>query len=143
MTAAQRRPSAIHPTVAQIADPVGSAAELQDTALVDGQGHPEPGTADISDGVLLARVAAQIHDLHQQLTAAETLWATQIAQVDGSNRLSALNLVHYWAIRQGDLRKTSLLRPLSSWPPTSIAIPPHIGPFAPTRTIGRGELWKP
>ncbi len=36
--------------------------------------------------------------------AAELSWAAQIHRVDNSNTASAVNLVHYWALRQCDLR---------------------------------------
>jgi pyruvate kinase len=57
-----------------------------------------------SNSEMLLRVAEQLGDLRRQLTEAEALWARQIALVDPANRASAVNLVHYWSIRQHDLR---------------------------------------
>ncbi len=50
-------------------------------------------------------VAEQIRRLRQRLVDAEAQWATQITAVDEPNLASAVNLAHYWAIRQSDLRE--------------------------------------
>ncbi|MBO3752701.1 hypothetical protein J5X84_42195 [Streptosporangiaceae bacterium NEAU-GS5] len=52
----------------------------------------------------LTRLGEQIGELYEATRIAESTWATQIEHVDPGNRASARNLVHYWRIRQGDLR---------------------------------------
>lgn len=52
----------------------------------------------------LAPVLDEIGSLRRALGAAESVWATHIERVDPRNRASAINLVHYWALRQHDLR---------------------------------------
>lgn len=46
----------------------------------------------------------EVHGLRRALDAAESVWAAQIERVDETNRASAVNLAHYWALRQYDLR---------------------------------------
>jgi len=72
--------------------------------------------AGLSTSGALAPLAEQISRLREQLVAAETQWATQIARVDESNLASAVNLAHYWAIRQSDLRGCSSSSPPSDCP---------------------------
>ena len=62
----------------------------------------------MTNDAVLATVAEQIHQLRERLVDAENLWATQIASVDETNLTSAVNLAHYWAIRQCDLRELQL-----------------------------------
>ncbi len=62
-------------------------------------------TARPSNDVVLADVAEQIRRLRERLLDAEAQWSAQIAGVDEANLNSAVNLVHYWAIRQCDLRE--------------------------------------
>lgn len=45
-----------------------------------------------------------LHDLRDATTAAETSWAPGIGRADRANVPSAVNLAHYWALRQHDLR---------------------------------------
>lgn len=52
----------------------------------------------------LAPVLDEIGGLRRALDAAESVWAAQMERVDVGNRASAINLVHYWALRQYDLR---------------------------------------
>jgi len=52
----------------------------------------------------LAEILLEVLGLQHDLTDAESVWATQIAQVDSHNSASAVNLAHYWAVRQHDLR---------------------------------------
>ncbi|WP_328602945.1 pyruvate kinase [Nocardia terrae] len=52
----------------------------------------------------LDAILAEIETLRAALGDAEQRWAAQIARVDPRNRSGAVNLVHYWAIRQFDLR---------------------------------------
>ncbi|MDP4510068.1 pyruvate kinase [Nonomuraea turcica] len=52
----------------------------------------------------LAFVARAVDDLRRAVAAAESDWGSQIARVHPGNHDGALNLVHYWAIRQHDLR---------------------------------------
>ncbi len=49
-------------------------------------------------------MAEEVRRLRTRLTDAEAQWADQIAVVDESNLAGAVNLTHYWAIRQTDLR---------------------------------------
>lgn len=51
-----------------------------------------------------APVVDEIRNLRHALDAAELAWAARIERVDPANRASAINLVHYWALRQYDLR---------------------------------------
>lgn len=52
----------------------------------------------------LVRVVRELSDLLDRLDDAETSWADGIAAVDPQYRASARNIVHYWGIRQTDLR---------------------------------------
>lgn len=52
----------------------------------------------------LARLREDLNELMMALPAAETRWAPWLAAVDSRRRDSARNLLHYWAIRQHDLR---------------------------------------
>ena len=54
----------------------------------------------------LARLRERIDDLLRRLSEAEATWQWWIAQTAPENRFSARNLVHYWALRQVDLRQT-------------------------------------
>jgi hypothetical protein len=67
-----------------------------------------PVTEGLTNDAVLATLAEQIHQLRDRLVDAENLWATQIASVDETNLTSAVNLAHYWAIRQCDLRELQL-----------------------------------
>ena len=53
----------------------------------------------------LVRLRAQIDDLLCRLSEAEATWQAWIAGTAPENRFSASNLVHYWALRQVDLRQ--------------------------------------
>lgn len=53
----------------------------------------------------LVGLLAQVDHLLTSLLEAEASWASWISAVAPENRSSALNLVHYWAIRQFDLRE--------------------------------------
>lgn len=52
----------------------------------------------------LEQIILDITALSDALDEAEQRWAPQIARVDPHHRDSAVNLAHYWAIRQFDLR---------------------------------------
>jgi pyruvate kinase len=82
----------------------GGSADHLDDARTDSA----PVTAGMTNDAVLATVAEQIHQLRERLVDAENLWATQIASVDETNLTSAVNLAHYWAIRQCDLRELQL-----------------------------------
>ncbi len=87
------------------------------TVVGDGEVHiPQapgsivPGAAvdedhEPSNQDLLAVVGERVRRLQAGLVEAEAQWAVQIAGVDESNLSSAVNLAHYWAIRQSDLRE--------------------------------------
>jgi pyruvate kinase len=53
----------------------------------------------------LVRLLGALDDLLDRLDAAESTWADWLAAVDPGYRPSARNIVHYWAIRQTDLRE--------------------------------------
>ena len=53
----------------------------------------------------LVQLLGQLDDLLERLGAAESTWADWLAAVDLGYRASARNIVHYWAIRQADLRE--------------------------------------
>jgi pyruvate kinase len=53
----------------------------------------------------LVQLLRQLDDLLECLTAAESTWSDWLAAVDPRYRASARNVVHYWAIRQEDLRE--------------------------------------
>jgi pyruvate kinase len=52
----------------------------------------------------LARLLGQLDDLLESLEAAEPEWSDWLVTVAPEYRASARNMVHYWAIRQYDLR---------------------------------------
>jgi hypothetical protein len=84
-----------------------------------------PATTRRSNDATLATVAEHIHHLRERLVDSENLWATQIAAVDDTNLTSAVNLAHYWAIRQGDLRE--LQRQLAAFGLSSLGrCEPHV-----------------
>lgn len=53
----------------------------------------------------LVRLLGQLDDLLGSLESAESAWQQWLANVAADYRSSARNLVHYWAIRQCDLRE--------------------------------------
>ena len=53
----------------------------------------------------LVRLLAQLDELLERLEAAESTWFDWLAAVAPGYRASARNIVHYWAIRQTDLRE--------------------------------------
>ena len=53
----------------------------------------------------LVQLLGQLDDLLERLGAAESTWSDWLAAVDSGYRASARNIVHYWAIRQADLRE--------------------------------------
>jgi pyruvate kinase len=53
----------------------------------------------------LVQLLRQLDDLLDRLDAAESTWSDWLAAVDPGYRASARNIVHYWAIRQSDLRE--------------------------------------
>jgi pyruvate kinase len=52
----------------------------------------------------LSRLRDDVDDLMTRLAAAESLWSSWLAGVVIQNQSSARNMLHYWAIRQRDLR---------------------------------------
>jgi pyruvate kinase len=59
---------------------------------------------NLSNDVVLHALVERVRTLRQGLTDAERQWAGQVAAVAVENQESAINLVHYWAIRQDDPR---------------------------------------
>ncbi|NTY63599.1 pyruvate kinase [Mycolicibacterium sphagni] len=52
----------------------------------------------------LDRLQSEVDALLERLTDAESRWQPLIASVTAENHCSAINLAHYWALRQADLR---------------------------------------
>jgi pyruvate kinase len=52
----------------------------------------------------LSRLRDDVDVLMTRLAAAESLWSWWLAGVVIQNQSSARNMLHYWAIRQRDLR---------------------------------------
>jgi pyruvate kinase len=52
----------------------------------------------------LSRLEHEVNQLLSELREAESLWSRWLTTVAEEQRTSARNLVHYWAIRQSDLR---------------------------------------
>ncbi|TLH66818.1 pyruvate kinase [Mycolicibacterium aubagnense] len=52
----------------------------------------------------LNKLLDDVDELLTQLSAAERMWSRWLADVTAEHRSSARNMVHYWAIRQSDLR---------------------------------------
>jgi len=52
----------------------------------------------------LSQLRDDVDDLLARLSAAESLWSRWLTGVATQNRSSARNMLHYWAIRQRDLR---------------------------------------
>ena len=52
----------------------------------------------------LSQLRDDVDDLLARLSAAESLWSWWLTGVATQNRSSARNMLHYWAIRQCDLR---------------------------------------
>ena len=86
----------------------GTPGATSEDRVDDAGTESRPVTTRPSNDATLATVAEQIHQLRERLVDAENLWATQIASVDDTNLTSAVNLAHYWAIRQSDLRELQL-----------------------------------
>lgn len=53
---------------------------------------------------VLAELSACLVRLQAALSDAETQWSSWLAAVDPAQRANAVNMVHYWALRQEDLR---------------------------------------
>ena len=53
----------------------------------------------------LVQLFGQLDDLLERLGTAESTWTDWLAAVDPGYRASARNIVHYWAMRQEDLRE--------------------------------------
>ena len=53
----------------------------------------------------LVRLLGELDELLERLEAAESTWSDWLAAVAPGYRASARNIVHYWAIRQIDLRE--------------------------------------
>jgi pyruvate kinase len=66
---------------------------------------PKPASHDAADAIAqLLRLQGDVIQLLTQLEQAESLWSPWLTAVAARHRASARNLVHYWAIRQNDLR---------------------------------------
>ena len=61
--------------------------------------------AQLSSTRRLVRLLEQVDELLNSLSEAERSWAGWISAIAPEHRSSARNLVHYWAIRQYDLRE--------------------------------------
>ncbi len=67
--------------------------------------HGTPAPVEAETTRRLVRLLEQVDGLLTSLSDAESSWAGWISAVAPEHRSSARNLVHYWAIRQFDLRK--------------------------------------
>ena len=66
---------------------------------------PTPASRDAADPIAeLRRLQDDVIHLLTQLKRAESLWSPWLTAVAAEHQASARNLVHYWAIRQNDLR---------------------------------------
>lgn len=65
---------------------------------------PETQTAVKTTDRQLSRLRDDVDDLLTRLATAESLWSWWLTGVADQNRSSARNMLHYWAIRQCDLR---------------------------------------
>ncbi|MGB5111668.1 MAG: pyruvate kinase [Mycobacterium sp.] len=68
--------------------------------------HAAPSVPDVDANheQRLGRLLDEIDGLLARLSDAETQWSAWLSAVGPEHRVSARNLVHYWAIRQCDLR---------------------------------------
>ncbi len=77
----------------------------------------------VDDG--LATIIEDLRDLQDATAVAEVSWAEGIERADGRNSPSAVNLAHYWGIRQHDLR--GLQRRLAAYGLSSLGrSEPHV-----------------
>lgn len=76
---------------------------ISDTSVAPGRDTAVAGPEDTAPTALRA-LAAEIGRLLGLLDDAELQWAPLIARVDDHHLPGAINLVHYWAVRQRDLR---------------------------------------
>src|SRR5271166_3527513 len=65
--------------------------------------RPHPVSVDLTRQRLV-RLHDDVSELLTKLSEAETLWSRWLAAIAPEHRASARNLVHYWSIRQTDLR---------------------------------------
>ncbi|MDT7746027.1 MAG: pyruvate kinase [Actinomycetota bacterium] len=73
----------------------------------------------------LGAILEDVRELQDATTDGESSWAMEIAQVDRDNAPSAVNLAHYWAVRQHDLR--GLQRRLAAFGLSSLGrCEPHV-----------------
>jgi pyruvate kinase len=72
---------------------------------LNGAPRIEPPPAEVDGVRRLVGLLDQVDDLLTSLSGAELSWAEWLTTVAPEHRSSARNLVHYWAIRQFDLRK--------------------------------------
>jgi pyruvate kinase len=65
-----------------------------------------PGTQIDADSTMaqLTRLRDDVDELLAKLAGAESLWSWWLRGIAESQRSSARNMLHYWALRQGDLR---------------------------------------
>ena len=82
----------------------GAASEVDEDPVALAGRESRLVNARQSDDAALAELAEEVLHLRKALVAAESQWAAQIERVDERNDASALNLAHYWAVRQYDLR---------------------------------------
>jgi pyruvate kinase len=77
-----------------------------DDGATDEGGGPVPSTqSDVeTTNRQLTQMRDDVDDLLKRLSAAESSWSRWLAGVAPQYRSSARNMVHYWAIRQCDLR---------------------------------------
>ena len=64
----------------------------------------------------LIQLREDVNELLKRLSAAECTWSRWLAGVATVNRASAQNMLHYWAIRQCDLRDLQAHLPRTGCP---------------------------
>ena len=69
------------------------------------EGYIAPANVTDRANAQLAALLRDVSELLIRLTDAESAWSKRLADVAPEHLPSAGNLVHYWAIRQGDLRE--------------------------------------
>jgi pyruvate kinase len=67
--------------------------------------HSKRARVEVDSTRQLVRLLEQVDSLLTRLSNAEDSWASWLSAVAPEHRSSARNLVHYWAIRQHDLRE--------------------------------------
>jgi len=81
-------------------------ATVAGVSAIEDFGAPVPNTTIDAEPTSrqLGQLRDDVDDLLARLSTAESLWSWWLTGVANENRTSARNMLHYWAIRQCDLR---------------------------------------